>query len=401
MVDNRTQHEQSNTGGEATREREKPGSASEATARQARAAIRSTAEAGSDAVRQGAVAAEESGRSTGEALRRGGDAAAEAVQRASETGAQFVHQAGDAAGATMRRSGEIAASGQREFVHSAAGQLEHIGRHMAEAAQDTADDLRSLVALPSAAGVGLRDFQQGMTAMVESVVATNLRATQELLQFADPRPLIDLQRRFVRDYLGALLEGSATVARTVRRSADQTLRPLEDQIERRRGQGQAHWAEQSRRAQRGNGKVADVMSTNVRMASPDDTVQQAARLMREEDTGVLPVGEGDRLIGMVTDRDVALRVAAEGKNPAQTKVREVMTPEVRYVFEDEDLGHVAENMAEQQLRRMPVVSRNKRLVGILSLSDISRNGRPPHLAGEALRGITREGGMHHQSAAAE
>ena len=116
--------------------------------------------------------------------------------------------------------------------------------------------------------------------------------------------------------------------------------------------------------------------------------------MREEDTGVLPVGEGDRLIGMVTDRDVALRVAAEGKNPAQTKVREVMTPEVRYVFEDEDLGHVAENMAEQQLRRMPVVSRDKRLVGIVSLSDISRNGRPPHLAGEALRGITREGGMH-------
>ncbi len=119
------------------------------------------------------------------------------------------------------------------------------------------------------------------------------------------------------------------------------------------------------------------MHRDVRIASPEDTVQQAARLMREEDTGVLPVGEGDRLVGMVTDRDVAVRLAAEGRDPARTKVREVMTPEVRYVFEDEDLGHVADNMAEQQIRRLPVMNRNKRLVGVVSLIDLTTVYRDP------------------------
>jgi CBS domain-containing protein len=80
-----------------------------------------------------------------------------------------------------------------------------------------------------------------------------------------------------------------------------------------------------------------VMHREARLTNPDDTVQQVARLMREEDTGMLPVGEGDRLVGIVTDRDVALRLVADGRDPARTKVREVMTPEIRYVLEDEDL----------------------------------------------------------------
>ncbi|MBX6744684.1 MAG: CBS domain-containing protein [Acetobacteraceae bacterium] len=138
------------------------------------------------------------------------------------------------------------------------------------------------------------------------------------------------------------------------------------------------------------------MSTNVRVATPEDSVQQAAKLMSEADTGVLPVREGDRLVGMVTDRDVAVRLVAEGKDPARTKVREVMSPEVRYVFEDDGLEHVAENMAEQQLRRLPVVNREKRLVGILSLGDIARQERSGDLAGRTLGGVTREGGQHHQ-----
>ncbi|MBX6742769.1 MAG: CBS domain-containing protein [Acetobacteraceae bacterium] len=141
------------------------------------------------------------------------------------------------------------------------------------------------------------------------------------------------------------------------------------------------------------------MSTDVRVATPEDSVQQAAKLMSETDTGVLPVREGDRLVGMVTDRDVAIRLVAEGKDPARTKVREVMSPEVRYVFEDEGLEHVAENMAEQQLRRLPVVNREKRLVGILSLGDIAGQERGRDLAGRALGGVTREGGQHHQGAA--
>jgi CBS-domain-containing membrane protein len=135
------------------------------------------------------------------------------------------------------------------------------------------------------------------------------------------------------------------------------------------------------------------MEREVKLANPDDNVQQAARMMREADVGVLPVGEGDRLVGMVSDRDIAMRLAAEGRDPARTKVREVMSPDVRYVYEDEDLEHVAENMAEQQVRRLPVMNRDKRLIGIVSLGDIATGSRS-HLAGKALRGVVREGGQH-------
>src|SRR6185295_17408581 len=123
-------------------------------------------------------------------------------------------------------------------------------------------------------------------------------------------------------------------------------------------------------------KVGKVMCTDVQLISPDETLRQAATLMRQIDAGVLPVGEGDRLIGMVTDRDIAIRGIAEGKGP-DAKVRQVMTEEVRYCYEDEDVGHVSENMAELQVRRLPVMNRNKRLVGILSLADLATEGSLP------------------------
>jgi len=178
-------------------------------------------------------------------------------------------------------------------------------------------------------------------------------------------------------------------------TADETLRPVERRVEERRHNERG---QQSPRPHRG-GRVADAMSRNVRLASPEDTVQQAARLMREEDTGVLPVGENDRLVGIVTDRDVAVRVAAEGKSPADTKVREVMTQEVRYVFEDEDLQRAAETMAEQQVRRLAVLNREKRLVGVVSLGDIATEGGMPRVAGRAMVGIAQPGGSHDQAAA--
>jgi CBS domain-containing protein len=131
-------------------------------------------------------------------------------------------------------------------------------------------------------------------------------------------------------------------------------------------------------------KVSDKMTRNVRVASPDDTIQQAARSMAECDAGVLPVGADDRLVGMVTDRDIAVRGVAQGKG-LDAKVREVMTPDVKYCFEDEDLDQVARNMGEQQVRRLPVVNREKRLVGILSLGDVAM-GEGPRPAGEAVAG---------------
>jgi CBS domain-containing protein len=117
--------------------------------------------------------------------------------------------------------------------------------------------------------------------------------------------------------------------------------------------------------------------------------------MAQIDTGVLPVSDGDRLIGMITDRDIAIRAVALGKDP-NTPVREVMSAEVKYCFEDEDIDEVAENMADIQVRRLPVLNRKKRLVGILSLADIACQGENESAA-SAMSGIAQPGGQHRQS----
>jgi CBS domain-containing protein len=142
-------------------------------------------------------------------------------------------------------------------------------------------------------------------------------------------------------------------------------------------------------------RVSEVMTRDIRLASPSQTIQQAARLMAEIDAGALPVGDQDRLVGMITDRDIAVRAVGMGKGP-QTEIREVMSSDVMYCFEDDDTESVARNMADQQLRRLPVVNREKRLVGILSLGDIAvTEGERP--AGDALVGISQPGGEHSQT----
>jgi CBS domain-containing protein len=142
--------------------------------------------------------------------------------------------------------------------------------------------------------------------------------------------------------------------------------------------------------------VSDYMTRDVTVVSPNDTLQQAAKIMGQLDCGVLPVGENDRLVGMITDRDIAIRAVAEGKDPVQTRVRDVMTREIKYCFEDDLLTDATDMMAELQLRRLPVISREKRLVGILSLGDVAREDEPRQ-AGEALQGISRPGGPHTQT----
>jgi len=142
-------------------------------------------------------------------------------------------------------------------------------------------------------------------------------------------------------------------------------------------------------------KVRDAMTRNVSVASPDDTLQHAAATMAALDAGVLPVGADDRLVGMLTDRDIAVRAVAQGMGP-ETSVREVMSEEVKYCFEDEDLETVTQNMGDIQLRRLPVLDRNKRLVGIVSLGDIATSSGDG-LAGQALSGISQPGGEHSQS----
>jgi CBS domain-containing protein len=137
------------------------------------------------------------------------------------------------------------------------------------------------------------------------------------------------------------------------------------------------------------------MTRDVYIASPDETIQQAAMAMAGIDAGALPVADNDRLIGMITDRDIAIRGVAEGKSP-MTKVRDVMTTDVKYCFDDQNLEEVTLNMGVIQVRRLPVVDRDKRLVGILSLGDVAvvdGNG----VAGEALSLVSRPGGEHTQT----
>ena len=142
-------------------------------------------------------------------------------------------------------------------------------------------------------------------------------------------------------------------------------------------------------------KIAETMTSDVQLADPNQTIQQAAKYMADCDCGILPVGENDRLIGMITDRDIAIRAVACGKGP-DTPIREVMSQEVCYCYEDQEHDEVAANMAEIKVRRLPVVDRNKRLVGIVSLSDIAVVDTD---AAEALCGITEPGGEHSQSTA--
>ena len=145
-------------------------------------------------------------------------------------------------------------------------------------------------------------------------------------------------------------------------------------------------------------RVAEAMSRNVCVADPNQSICQIACSMAEIDAGAMPVAENDRLVGMITDRDIAVRAVAEGKGP-DAPVREVMTAEVKYCFEDEDTAHVAETMAQQQVRRLPVVNRDKRLVGIVSLGDLATEDRGGEAAHEALRGVSQPGGQHNQSEA--
>jgi CBS domain-containing protein len=145
-------------------------------------------------------------------------------------------------------------------------------------------------------------------------------------------------------------------------------------------------------------KIRDIMSKDVALTSPDESIQAAAQKMADADAGILPIGENDRLVGMITDRDIAVRAVANALDPRSTRVREVMTAEVMYCFEDEDVNHVVQNMAELQVRRLPVVNRDKRLVGIVSVGDIATSDKPVKV-GAAMRGIAQPGGHHNQSAA--
>jgi len=136
-------------------------------------------------------------------------------------------------------------------------------------------------------------------------------------------------------------------------------------------------------------KLKDIMTPKPECIRPDTTLQEAARKMRDLDVGPLPVcGDDDRLAGMITDRDITVRAVAEGKDPTTTRVREVMTQEIIYGFEDQDVEEAARIMQERQVRRLVVLNRDKRLVGIVSLGDLATETGDREKSGEVLQDVS-------------
>ena len=135
-------------------------------------------------------------------------------------------------------------------------------------------------------------------------------------------------------------------------------------------------------------RIQDVMTAEVSFVHPDTPILEIARKMRDGDIGATPVVEDERLIGMVTDRDVVVRVIADGGDVRTKTARDAMSPGILYCFVDESVEAVLENMGDQQIRRLPVVDREKRLVGVVSLGDLALSGKRK-AAGEALQEISQ------------
>ena len=134
-------------------------------------------------------------------------------------------------------------------------------------------------------------------------------------------------------------------------------------------------------------QVADVMTRDVRVVSPQDSIQRAAQYMDELNVGVVPVCDGSKLLGMVTDRDITVRGVAAGKM-ADAPVTEVMSQHVRWCYEDQDIDEVMDEMRDAQIRRLPVVDHDKKLVGIVSLGDLADRGSDDKRVGETLKDIS-------------
>ena len=136
-------------------------------------------------------------------------------------------------------------------------------------------------------------------------------------------------------------------------------------------------------------KISDIMTSDVTVARPGDTVKDVAGSMADLDVGSLPVCDGSRLLGMVTDRDITIRAVARGLG-GDTPITEIMTAEVEYAFADDDLKDVADKMSSKQIRRLPVVDADKRLIGIVAIADIARQDRDKRV-GDTVEQISRPG----------
>lgn len=140
-------------------------------------------------------------------------------------------------------------------------------------------------------------------------------------------------------------------------------------------------------------QIKKIMTTKVRCIPPETTLNEAARLMAELDVGALPICQNERLAGMVTDRDITVRGLARKKDPATTGVQEAMSEGIVFIFEDQDVEEAARLFETRKIRRLPVLNRDKRLVGIVSLGDLAVNAGSS-LGGEALKEVSEPSHAH-------
>jgi len=139
-------------------------------------------------------------------------------------------------------------------------------------------------------------------------------------------------------------------------------------------------------------KVSEVMTRGPECTRPDATLDEVAQRMKDLDVGPLPVCDNDRLVGMVTDRDITVRATSEGKDPRTIHVRDIMTPEVVWCWDDDDVKEASRKMKERQIRRLVVLNHDKRLVGMVSLGDLAVQTGDEKLAGSTVREVSEPAG---------
>lgn len=135
-------------------------------------------------------------------------------------------------------------------------------------------------------------------------------------------------------------------------------------------------------------KLSDIMTRDVKVLPPSSTVQEAAEQMRQQDVGALPVCDGKKLLGMITDRDIAIRSSAKGQDPSATKITDVMSADVTWCFDDATIEEATRTMQSKQIRRLPVVDRNKQLVGIVALADVANSAVSDRVKSDSLEGVS-------------
>lgn len=136
-------------------------------------------------------------------------------------------------------------------------------------------------------------------------------------------------------------------------------------------------------------KIKDIMCEDFKVISPETSLRRAAEIMRDHDLGYLPIGENDRLVGAVTDRDIVIRGIAAGRDPVSTSVQRIMTGKVIYCFEHEEVRDAGEYMKDKQIRRLVVLNEDKRMVGVISLGDIARACNDDRLTGDIETGVAQ------------